>query len=358
MKHVPSLSVLVALVCLSTLACKENKKDATTGATTPTATDKKNAYTVTSIEGFVVRSSVLTEQITATGTLVPDEETQLHPEASGRVTYINLPEGRAVRKGTVLLRIFNEDLQTQLRKLETQLKQAEITEKRLAELIAVKGVSQQEYDLAALQVQNLRNEMDLVRINITKTELRAPYDGVLGLRSISPGAYVTPATIATTIRSGGGLKLDFAVPEKYSSLIHQGLAVQFTVEGQPENKYTAVVLATEQRVAADSRNLQVRAAVKGNGARLLPGTFAEVNLALGSNLRALMIPNQAIVPQARDKKVFVSRNGHAKMVTVKTGVRQSDKIEIISGLEPGDTIAVTGILFLKPDAPLQFSKVE
>jgi membrane fusion protein, multidrug efflux system len=323
-----------------------------------TAADKRDVYNITSVEGFVVRATTLTDNITAAGTILPEDETELHPEASGRVVKINLPEGKTVRKGELLLKIFDEDLVTQRRKLETQLKQAEITEQRLGQLIAVKGISQQEYDLATLQAQNLRDEIELVKINLTKTELRAPYDGLIGLRKISMGAYVTPATAITTIRSKSNLKLDFGVPEKYSNLIRPGLPVQFTIEGQPGVKYNAVVQATEQRVAEDTRNLNIRAAVRGAGERLLPGSFAEVSLSLGANMQALLIPNQAIVPQARDKKVFVVRNGKAQMVTVKTGVRQSDRIEVTSGLSIGDTIAITGILFLKAEMPLTFSKVE
>lgn len=330
-------------------SCGEQKEN-----TAPAA--QKTSYAVNAVEGFIVKPGTLSETVTASGTLIPAEETELHPEATGRVVSFNLPEGRSVRKGALLLKVFDEDLRTQLNNLETQLKTAEITEQRLADLLKVKGVSQQEYDLAVLQVQTLKSEMELVRINIGKTELRAPFDGVIGLRKISPGAYVTPATAVATIRSAQSLKLDFAVPEKYSTLLRTGQTVSFTVGGNPQT-YSATVVATEQSIAADTRNLQVRALVR-NSRGLLPGAFAEVSLSVGDNLQALLIPSQAIIPQARDKKVIVSKNGKANFVTIKTGVRQSGMIEITDGLGAGDTIATTGILFLRPDAPLKFSKVE
>ncbi len=325
-------------------------------SSSPAPAAGKPAFSVAAIEGFIVKPTVLSEDVTAAGTLLPTEETELHPEASGRVVSINLPEGRAVRKGEVLLKVFDQDLRTQLQKLETQLKQAEITEQRLGDLLKVKGVSQQEYDLAALQVQTLKSEMELVRINIGKTELRAPYDGVIGLRRISPGAYVTPANAVATIRASGALKLDFAVPEKYGAQLHPGQTVSFHVEGNT-TEYTATVIATEQSITADTRNLEVRAMVR-NKTGLLPGAFAEVNLSLGKKNQALMIPSQAVIPQARDKKVIVNRGGKAQFVTIKTGVRQAEMVEVTSGLQAGDTIATTGVLFLRPDAPLQFSKVE
>lgn len=350
MKKTPQTLLLAFALFVASCSNSDNQ---TNGGGKPA----RVSYDLLSIEGFVVKPTTLSASVTAAGTLLPLEETELYPEASGRVVAINLPEGKAVGKGDLLVKIFDQDLQTQLRTLETRLKQAEITEQRLGDLLKVKGVSQQEYDLAALEVQLLKNEMDLVRINIGKTELRAPYAGTVGLRRISPGAYISPATPVATIRSSGMLKLDFSVPEKYSHLVHAGQKVSFTVEGDTRS-YTATVQATEQSIAADTRNLQVRAAVQAPpGSRLLPGGFADVNLNLGKQNQALLIPTQAIVPQARDKVVFVSRNGLATPVPVKTGVRQSGMVEITDGLAVGDTIAVTGILFLRPQAALQFSKI-
>lgn len=346
MKYYPFL----ILALFATLASCKKTEPATT------AQPAKAAFTVTSIEGYIAKTGPLTAAVTASGSLVAAEETILHPEASGRVVTINLPEGKMVAKGVLLLKVFDADIKTQIEKLKTQLKQAEITEQRLAELLKVKGVSQQEYDLAALQVQTLKSEIELQQIYIRKTELRAPYNGIIGLRKISPGAYVTPATEIATIRAASALKLDFAVPEKYSNLLRVGQTVSFTVEGSPGN-HTAKIVATEQRIEADTRNLNVRALVNGSKG-LLPGAFADVNLILGDKKDALLIPNQAIIPQARNKQVIVSRGGKAQFVTVKTGVRQANMIEITEGLAAGDTVATTGVLFLRPDSAVKFSKVD
>ena len=343
----------VACLLLFLTACnKGGQKD--TPAAGPGA--NRTNYDVAAIEGFVVKSALLSEHVTASGSILPAEETVLHPEASGRVVSINLPEGKKIAKGTLLLKIFDDDLKTQLQQLDIQLKQAQITEQRLADLLKVKGISQQEYDLAVLQVQTLKSQMDLVRINIGKTELRAPYDGVLGLRNISPGAYVTPATEVTTIRATNTLKLDFSVPEKYSTLLNPGQTVAFAIEGS-DLTYSAKVLASEQRIDANTRNLQLRAQVLGNIQGLLPGAFAEVTINLRSKPKALMVPSQSLVPQARDKKVYVNRNGKADFITVQTGVRQAGMVEITDGLSVGDTIATTGILFLRPGANMTFSKI-
>lgn len=339
------------LLLMLSSSCKQEGKKGDLPAGQP-----KPGQAPSTVEGFVVKNSSLTDQVTASGTLVPAEETELHPETSGRVVSLNLPEGKSVRKGEILLKLFDDDLKTQLKKLQTQLRQAEITEQRLGELLKVKGVSQQEYDLAALQVQTLQSEMELLNINIAKTALRAPYDGIIGLRRISVGAYVTPATAVTTLRSARALKLDFAVPEKYSHLIRSGQQVDFTAEGS-KSTYKAVVQATEQSIDVNTRNLLVRAQVSNPGT-LLPGTFTEVSLAVGTNAKAIMVPTAAIIPQARDKKLIVSRMGKAAFVSVKTGLRQAGMIEITEGIKAGDTIAVTGMLFLRPESPLVFSKVD
>jgi membrane fusion protein (multidrug efflux system) len=345
-------TLLFPLACALTLiSCgKAEKKQENAAPARPAG------FNVSSVEGFIAKPTALAETVTASGTLIPSEETELHPETTGRVVKINLPEGHSVRRGELLLKVFDDDLRTQLQKLETQLKQAEITEQRMGDLLKVKGVSQQEYDLAALQSQTLKSEMELVRINIGKTELRAPYDGVIGLRKISPGAYVTPTTAIATIRATSALKLDFSIPEKYSTVLRTGQNVTFTVGGSTKT-YTAVVQATEQSISADTRNLQVRALVR-DGRGLLPGSFAEVSLSLGNKMQALLIPNQAIIPQARNKQVILSKNGKVKFTIVKTGIRQAGMIEITDGIQAGDTVAVTGMLFLRPDAPVKFSKID
>jgi membrane fusion protein (multidrug efflux system) len=330
----PAFLFVSALIVIS---CNKSEKSA---GGPPTG----GSLAVSAVEGFITRTTELAENVTAAGALVPAEETELHPEASGRVTAINLPEGRSVKRGDLLLKIFDEDLKAQQKKLETQLRQAEITEQRLGELLKVKGVSQQEYDLAALNVQTLKTDLELVSINISKTELRAPYDGVIGLRRLSPGAYVTPSTVVTTIRASSGLKLDFSIPEKYNQLIRVGQGVNFRVEGDA-HEHSATVIATEQMISEDARNLLVRASVRESRG-LLPKP------------QALMIPNQAVIPQARDKKVILCKDGKAKFVTVKTGIRQSGMVEILDGIQAGDTVCTTGVLFLRPDSPVKFSKVD
>jgi membrane fusion protein (multidrug efflux system) len=304
-----------------------------------------------------VKPVVLNQTITISGTLKPFEETVLKPEVAGRVVYINLSEGGFVRQGTLLVKLFDDDLQAQLNKSQAQQKIVEQTQIRQSELMKVNGISQLDFDQTVLQINSIKADIEVLKVLIRKTEVHAPFDGTIGLRNISIGAQVTPATALATIRDVRHLKLDFSVPEKYSREIKPGVKVQFTVQGD-EIKYDATVLATEQGIESESRNLNGRAIVENNVTSLIPGTFANVELSLRQNKGALMVPTQAIIPQERTKQLIVARQGKATFVTVKTGIRNFSSIEVLSGINPGDTVVITGVLFLKPDAVLNFSSVK
>ena len=308
------------------------------------------------VEGYIVRPTLLEQSITVSGTIKSFEETVLMPDVSGRVVMINLPEGKFVKKGTVLVRLFDEDLQASLRKLQTQLEIARQTKKRQAELLTVSGISELEYDQTTLLVNSYGDDIEVLKAQISKTLVVAPYDGVIGLRNISLGAQITPGTPLTTIREANQLKLDFSVPGKYSNEISEGKVVHFSVQGADTN-YSARIIAAEGGVEAATRNLRVRAVIIRPDPALRPGVFATVEVPLEVNSKALMIPTQSVIPQERNKKVIVSKGGKATFITIETGTRRTRDVEVVSGLNAGDTIVTTGILFLRPNTDLKFSKI-
>lgn len=305
-----------------------------------------------SFDAIVAAEELIDRRVNAPGTVLPNESTELHPEASGRVVAINFKEGSFVRKGTLLVKLFDGDLQAQLRKLEVQLKVAEATERRQKELLAINGTSQQDYDLAGLNVSNIKADIELLRVNIAKTELRAPFDGRLGLRNISLGAYVTPATVVTSIAEVSRVKVEFAVPEKYAADMQPGKRVLLlaTATGR---RYSGTVIAAENSIAAASRNLMVRAAVSNTDASLTPGAFVEVTVEIGNKAPTIMIPSQALIPGTRNKHVIVANNGKAAFRIVTTGYRDSARIEITSGVKAGDTVITTGLLTIKEGMPIK-----
>jgi membrane fusion protein, multidrug efflux system len=325
------------------------------------ALNKENPATVekgqTKVDAFVVRPSLLIDEISVSGSLLAYEEVELKNEVPGRVVLLNLPEGEAVKKGTLLVKLFDDDLQAGLNKLRIQLAIQEKIHERQSELLKANGLSQNDYDQAGLQLNSLRSDIEIQKVLIRKTEVIAPFDGLIGLRNISLGAEVTPSTLLATIRSEDKLKLDFSVPEKYSPEIKPGMRVVFTMSND-DKEYEATVIATEQGIDALSRNLKVRAVVDNKSEHLIPGAFTDVHLRLSEKKNALLIPTLAVIPQEMNKIVILAKNGKAHFTVVKTGIRKTSRIEITEGIQPGDTVITTGILFLKEGSRLYYSTVK
>lgn len=309
-----------------------------------------------SVESIAVKSSPLSENIEVAGSILPYELTEIRPEIAGRIVQINFKEGGTQEKNALLVKLFDADLQAQLKKLQVQLQIAAKTEERQRELLKISGISQQDYDLSLLQVNNIKADIELTEVNISKTEIRAPYAGRMGLRNISMGAYVTPSNILTTISQVNQKKISFSIPEKYSDEIKPGMSVAFTVEGSIQ-PFKAVVLATETSIEPETRNLKVIATINDAGNKLTAGSFAKVTLNIGKKDQALIIPSAAIIPSARSKQVVLYKDGTPLFVNVTTGVRTVDNVEITSGINAGDTVVTSGLLFIRKESKLKLSKV-
>jgi len=345
------LSVLFFLILSSVIiSCGDKKKDA------PPPAGAQMQQQVITADALIVATRALSADIEIPGTILAGETTEIHPEISGRVVQLNVREGTFVSKGALLAKLYDGDLQAQLRKLDVQLKIAEQTEKRQAELIKIQGISQQEYDLSLLQVSNLKADMDILKEAVRKTEIRAPFSGKLGLRNISDGAYVTSATILTTISQVNVLKIQFNVPEKYGSQLRNGQIINFTVDGS--NKiYSANIIASEVKMDENTRSLAIRGIVKNGDAALIPGVFAKVKIVLGQNLNAIMIPTIVVQPLGRKKLVYLYKGGKSMPADITTGIRDSSSVQVLTGLNVGDTVITTGLLFLRPGADVKLKKV-
>jgi membrane fusion protein (multidrug efflux system) len=355
--------LIFAAVIIILNACDSSDKKNTTPQSQQAGPAKQPPLPV---EAMIVSEKELSTDIEIPGSLMAYESTEIHPETSGRLVLLNIKEGAMVAKGTLLAKLYDGDLQArikslsvQLNKSEIQLKIAQQTEERSAKLLKIQGISQQDYDMTLLQVNNIMADMGIIqaqmgeiRANMTKLNIYAPYSGKLGLKNISPGAFVTPSTIITTISEVNQLKLQFSVPEKYGATIKKDQLVDFTIDGSQKN-FSASVLATEDAIEENTRSLTVRALVKGNDKELFPGAFARIKIVLGKNEKALMIPNSSIVPQGRKKLIFLAKNNIAISTEITTGVRDSTNIQVLTGLNKGDTVITSGLLFLKPNADIK-----
>ena len=308
------------------------------------------------VDGYIVRLEPFHSTIEMPGSIVANEVTEIHPEVSGRIVQLNLVEGRYVGKGAVLAKLYDGDLQAQLRKVQVQLALAKKTEERQAQLLKIQGISQQDYDISLLQVNNLNADIGILQTSIAKTVVRAPFSGKIGLNKVSPGAYVSPASVLATISQTDQLKLDFTVPEKYSGRIKIGQLVSFTIEGA-KKEFGAKVVATESNVMETTRTLTVRAAVMGKDDALMPGAFAKVLLSFDPDPNTILVPTQAILPQARGKKVILFKGGTAVFADVVTGERDSARVQITQGLKEGDTVVVTGLLSVRPEGKLLIGRI-
>ncbi len=309
------------------------------------------------VDAIVAKPTLLINEISVSGSLLAFEEVELKNETAGRVVKIYLPEGKFVKAGTLLVKLYDEDLQANLKKLQSQLALQKQIFKRQSELLKINGISQNDFDQTVLQVNALSAEIEVQKVLIRKTEVRAPFDGIIGLRQISVGAQVTPSTPLATIRREDKIKLDFSVPEKYSSTIKPGMNVKFSLYNS-DKAYDASVIASEREIDMNTRNMKVRAVVNSKSDELIPGAFANVKLTMGKNSEALLIPTQSIIPKERTKSVIIAQNGKAHFVTVKTGIRQVSSIEIIEGVQPGDTVITNGILFLKEGDEIKFANIK
>jgi membrane fusion protein (multidrug efflux system) len=304
---------------------------------------------------YVVRSQNLDNTLFASGTLLASEEVELKPEISGRIVMLNIKEGQVVNQGTLLLKLNDADLQAQLKKLQMQTEPASKTEQRLKQLLAINGVGQQDYDIALTQYNNILADIDLLKAQIEKTEIRAPFTGKIGLKNVSQGAYVTQGAVIASLQQITSLKVDFSLPEKYVSEVKQGETLHMSVDGFSE-EFSARIAAVEPKIDEATRTLRVRALVNNSKSQLYPGAFAKINLNISSS-DALMVPTNAIIPEARGKKVFVVKGGKAEPVMVQTGFRNENKIQVVSGLEAGDTVMVSSIMMVKPGVDVKVGKV-
>ena len=333
------------LLFVIVIACK-SKKEAPKLNTAPQAVV---------VDVIIAGSSSITNSIEVNGSVVPFESADLHPEISGRLTYLNIPEGNRITQGTVLAKINDADLQATLNKSKVQLDLAQKTESRFKKLLAVNGMNQAEYDATLNQVNSLKADMVFTQALIDKTTVKAPFTGVLGLRMVSPGAYVTPQTILATLQQTDKVKIDFTVPEIYANLIHKGGTVRVQ-SNQSKTGLVAMIIATEPLINATSRNLKERALL--NGATLNPGSFVKIIMNTGSNGNSIMVPTNAIIPDAKAKKLVIVKNGKGKFVDIETGLRTSGTAEITKGIEVGDSVVVTGVLFVRPNVAVKVRRVK
>lgn len=303
------------------------------------------------VHAQLITPEKMVELLNSSGTLLPDEEVDLAFEASGKIVSINFTEGAQVKKGSLLAKVNDRHLQAQLLRLQAQRKLAEEREFRQRTLLTRDAISQESYDQAVTELQTLDADIMLVEARIAETELRAPFDGIIGLRYVSEGAFSNPNTRIARLIKISPLKIEFAVPERYSGEVAPGFPIVFTVDGI-SSPFHAKVYAVDPKVDIRTRNIVARALYPNTNLELKPGRFAAITLQLSETLDAIAIPTQALIPEMDGDRVFLYKGGKAESRLVRTGLRTESQIQIIEGLAFGDTLLTTGVLQLRHGLPV------
>jgi membrane fusion protein (multidrug efflux system) len=338
------LAGLLIAVLLSFSSCnggKENKQEVS-----------KAPKVSLTVDGSVAVMSSKDLSYTYTGSLLANEEINIQPEISAKVTKILFNEGTRVNKGQLLVKMFDADLQAQFKKnkLEIELKEKEFNRKK--ELLKLNGISKEEFEISENGLNTLIAEQDLLKAQISKTELTAPFSGIVGLRMVSEGSFVTNSTVITSLQQIDPVKVEFSIPEKYKPNLAENMEVKFTVEGS-ERVYSAKIYALESKIDAATRSIRIRALAPNPDRSLFPGSFVSIKLNLFPGKETIFITARAIVPVIDGEQVFIVKNGKVAISKVATGIRTETEVEILKGLQLNDTLIVSGLLQIKEGMPVK-----
>jgi len=340
-----NLFIVVVYITMFVACGSKDKKEA------PQSTSPKGNSSLT-VDGIIAQEETTSNSITTTGNIIANEEVEIKSEVSGRVVKIYFKEGSPVSKGQLLVKLNDDDLVAQMQRLKIEINLQEEKEARQKQLLANTAISKEEYDVTKTNLNLLKANVDILKTQIDKTKIIAPFSGIVGLKSISEGAIISPTTVIASIQNINPLKLDFSIPEKYNSLIKTGSLVSFTVTGQT-SPLQATVFAKEPKIDPVTRTSMVRASFPNPSGNVFPGSFADINIQVGEKTKAIMVPTIAYIPDISGAKLFVSKGGKAVSVPVTAGIRTEKEIQILTGVNVGDTVLTSGILQLRPNTPVQ-----
>lgn len=309
------------------------------------------------VKGHVINYETLTNRVLTTGTVIANEEVDMKSEISGRIVQILFTEGGRVKKGDLLIKLNDAELQAQLEKSESRKKLAESNEIRQRTLFEKDLLAKEVYDATVNELNSVQADIALLKAQIAKTEIRAPFDGVIGLKYVSEGSYISTTTKIATLQNILAVKIDFSIPEKYVNDILKEAEITFTVPGS-EKKYRGRIFAVEPKIDETTRTVTMRAICTNTDEKIFPGAFANIEVVLKEIKNALMIPTESVIPELKSQKVFLHKNGLAHSQAIETGIRTDTKILVTKGLQPGDTLITTGVLLLRQGSPVTITDLE
>lgn len=308
-------------------------------------------------EGFRAEPTTYSVTIRSTGELLSWEEVELRAPVAGNVLNIHFREGQQVNKGASLVQIDSRTWVAQKRGLEAQLESSAGELRRRQRLLEIEGASQEIVDQAMAAVSDLEARLEELNVRIDLAHVRAPFHGRLGMRDISPGAYLMQGDLITLLVQSDKIRVNFDIPSRYASLAKVDMPVK-VIASSANDTLTATIYAVEPVISADSRSLNVRAVIDNKENMLIPGDFAQIVFETAIDEQALMVPAEAIIPELNRQVVYLSKNGIATRREVETGTRTQNMVHIIDGIAPGDTVLVTGLMEVRDGSPARITQLK
>jgi membrane fusion protein (multidrug efflux system) len=343
--------IIVGVVIVLLVIFKPSNKD-----NAGSGQKQQSTQTAILVEGRVVRQSTVSNTISVTGSILSNEEVALQSQVAGIVEHIYFTEGTHVNKGDMLIKIDDSQLQAQLQKDEVGKQLAQITEERQKKLLAINGISQQDYDIALNNLNSIEADIKLLQVQIGYTEIRAPFDGTVGLRNVSEGSYVSQNTVLVNLEETTPVKIDFYVPEKYLGMVQKNDTINFSI-GSYNNVFKGNIYAIDPKVDESTRSMHIRALADNKAGKLLPGAFTNINIQLNHSTQSIMIPTEAVIPQISGQIAYISKNGKVSSAPIVLGIRTDSTVEVMSGIDMGDTVITRGLQFIHPGSIVKFKNV-
>ncbi|UZR92580.1 efflux RND transporter periplasmic adaptor subunit [Chondrinema litorale] len=339
---------LIVIIVATLVIAKMDFSQAEDGQSVTTSGKENKGIFVRAME---ISKETIEERLVSKGSIIPNEEVMITSESSGKVTSISFNEGDIVKKGQLLVTLDDRELVSELEKYKHERDFLEKKSEREKKLNERGGISDEQYEETIRDLQTTISEIDLINTQIDKKKIRAPFSGKIGLRYISEGSYITPSDVIAGLVDASTIKIDFTLPEKYMAKIKTGTDIHFSVDGTDED-FSGKIYAIEPKIDVSTRTISLRAKAQNTNGRILPGAFANITIILNRIENTLCVPTEAIIPEMNTKRVFLSRNGKAESVEVETGLRLPEKIQIVNGLNEGDSVVISGILQIRNGSSL------
>lgn len=307
-------------------------------------------------EGYLVKDTIVEYGLQTIGTVRANESVHIVSEISKRLIFINFSEGTFVSKGTLLFKLDDADLKARLEKFTLMEALAMQNEQRNKTLLEKGGISQGVYDEVLNKLKTIQADIHLIQVELDKTEIRAPFSGMIGLRNVSNGAFITPDMVLTRLQDVSKVRIDFSIPERYANSIKPGLTISFTLPANPE-VFTATIKASQPNIDVTSRNLKIMAMTDNSSGLILPGSSVKVSLQFEESKKSIFVPSQCLVPSLKGYNVYVVSEGKAILREVIVGRRTNMSVQLLDGTKPGDTLIMTNLLRIRPGSKVEIINI-